>query len=287
MSSRPVPHHRSPEQSLADSGPGRDSIALLNAAIRRHLKPPHLSAVGGSDPCALTLFGVTHCGSKRLRSGTDRVADTVLGFIVPESFEGVVAVAEAVVTTRASQFRSARLAVGVWRDGTETGVICADGDEMTASQPRGWLIDACRRSLGLATSPTRARSIALPVAIWLDRLMVQLVQTGEPLEWAEAVESCPVPSDLRSIYPAELGQAIAASTPGWSALRRAAAGGASIPVPIEPGHADWMDNPMFARWCLGFFPDVDELRADLEFLAPTQVAVNVEACIGAASLASR
>ena len=82
--------------------------------------------------------------------------------------------------------------------------------------------------------------------------------------------------------PEVLGQQLASDVPSWSALRAAAASGAPLPVPMRAEHAAWMDDSMFARWVLGFFPDLDDLRSDIEFLAPADVAEGVERVVRAA-----
>ena len=39
---------------------------------------------------------------------------------------------------------------------------------------------------------------------------------------------------------------------------------------------------MFARWCLGAFPDLDDLRSDVEFLTPGPVAARLDETFRAA-----
>ena len=42
---------------------------------------------------------------------------------------------------------------------------------------------------------------------------------------------------------------------------------------------------MFARWCMGSFPDLASLRGDVAFLAPPIVAEHIEIALRAAWLA--
>jgi len=68
----------------------------------------------------------------------------------------------------------------------------------------------------------------------------------------------------------------------WPGLRRAGVAGDPLPVPISPADAAWMDDGMFSRWTLGFFPDLDDLRSDIEFLAPPGVADAIARVVHAA-----
>jgi len=43
-----------------------------------------------------------------------------------------------------------------------------------------------------------------------------------------------------------------------------------------------MDDAMFARWCMGGFPDLGSLRGDVEFLASATVAENMDRALRAA-----
>jgi hypothetical protein len=57
------------------------------------------------------------------------------------------------------------------------------------------------------------------------------------------------------------------------------------PVGVTPDRARWMDDAMFARWCMGSFPDLASLRGDVEFLAPPDVAEQIEIALRSAWLA--
>ncbi len=205
-------------------------------------------------------------------------AQPLLGLRVPDRYDAIAAVAASVMTTSERRHLDATLAVAVSRAGSEVCFLDGGVEVIETWQPQGWLVDACRRALGLATDPTTAQPVDLSLALWLDYLLVDLVEQ-RAMSWQDAAACCPVTGPPGATDPIELGQRLARTVPTWSALRRAAAAGAPMPVPVRADHAAWMDDPMFARWVLGFFPDLDELRSDIEFLAAAEIADAVERVI--------
>jgi hypothetical protein len=150
------------------------------------------------------------------------------------------------------------------------------------AEPDGWLVDACRRAVGLATAPNIEHPLHLVLALWLDRVLVELASCHRVLRWADAALLAPMAEPDRCPTPPALGAAFASQSRGWARLRFAAASGQPVVVPIESAHAAWMDTPMFARWCLGFFPDLNDLRNDLAFLATGELTAQIEASIESA-----
>lgn len=253
----------------------------MRAMVRRQLeRHAQRGAVGPS----ISVLGV--CGSRAtvLRHGFDRPAEVVLGLVVPADFSAVLTVASSVVG-RAIRLDHGHLAIGVDRAGTEVCMVATAAQTAETFRPSGWLVDACRRSLQLPTQPDCSHPLQFPLALWLDRLMVEIIHTERPVTWADARSICPVPARWISADPAQLGATLASITPAWARLRSAATAGGLLPIPIEPAHAAWMDDAMFARWCLGFFPDFDDLRADVEFVAPPAVAAAVAETVAAAHAA--
>ena len=170
------------------------------------------------------------------------------------------------------------------RSGGIVSLLATHDEVIDTRDPQGWLIDACLRAVGHSTAPSQIAALAFPIALWLDRLMVAILNatSGTSLTWSGAVELCPLPARWRSLDPGDLGTTLGSTTPSWQALRAATVQGTRSPLGISAECARWMDDPMFARWCMGSFPDVSSLRGDVEFLAPTTVAIPVEIALRAA-----
>lgn len=270
MTIEPVPSRPPIRPNDADTPTERS----LRRAVRRQLSQGAMRSVP-----ALAVTGIRSGKSIVLRQAHSKPADAILGYVLPPEFQAIVAVAESVVSSGSSRHREATLAVAVSRSGQEVCFLDSAGTVTETFQPQGWLIDACRRAVSLPTRPESAHPLELPLALWLDRIMVEVLQTQTPLTWAAALSLCPVPSRWISDRSEHLGATLASITPTWSAARSGAANGNPLPVPMVSAHAAWMDDAMFARWCLGYFPDLAELRSDIEFLAPPGVAAQVDATI--------
>ena len=234
---------------------------------------------------SLTVVGLAAGCRDVLRRGIDRPEDAIMGFTLPGRFSALGVIASSVVATPPQRsHEEAALALGVGRDGTTVSLLATRQRTMSTRHPQGWLIDACRRAVGLATEPCSIAPLAFPIALWLDRLMVAILNApvAAPIIWADAIEMCPIPSRWRSADPVDLGTTLGSTTKSWRALRSAASHGAATPFGVSPTVASWMDNAMFARWCMGSFPDINNLRSDVEFLASDQVAGNMTLALRAA-----
>jgi hypothetical protein len=146
--------------------------------------------------------------------------------------------------------------VSVLDDGSDVRRIGATGD---GSPVEGRFADALRRSLGLATAPPSFGVGAVVARVWLHRVH------------AVAVDGRPVDGDV-----------VAALRPpmprSWSDLRLQCADGAWSELWCDPDVAEWMDDGMFSRWCLGAFPDPVEVLVDLaELVAPSAAEPLAEA----------
>lgn len=269
----PVPH------SIDVAPEAESEVDRLRRQLRRRLERLASRATPG---VGLTVLGLQRGRVETLRHAVDPPERALLGVTLPECFQAVAAIAPSVFTTDGLH-REAWLAIGVTRRGDSVAFMAEPGRPVAETfAPSGWLIDACRRAVGLSSDGSVAPPLDLSLAVWLDRVMVHLVAEAAPLTWKAAAERCPVPSRWSSTDPIELASMLATLTTSWASMRAAAIRGEPVPVPIEPAIAAWMDTPMFARWCLGFFPDLDGLLADFEFLAPTDVADCVAATITAA-----
>lgn len=136
--------------------------------------------------------------------------------------------------------------------------------------PVGLLADACRRALGLPTTPPPADTGPLWAALWLDAV-VAAAADSVALSWSEVAAHHPaarllVDADGTTTY----GDLFAAELPalgrrlarerGWRRLRDACAAG-DWPVPgLDPDDARWFDLGAFARRVLGELPGLGFLR---------------------------
>lgn len=254
--------------------------------LRHHLRRllcRHLDTDGYRP--ALTVLGIGRSRAEVLRREIDRPENAILGFVLPAHYEAVGIVASSVIATGSLRaHHDAALAIGVTRSGCIRSLLATNASVIDTKEPQGWLVDACLRSLGQPAPACTIPSLSYPVALWLDRLMVALLAepTARPLTWSDAVRLCPVPRRWRSIDPVDLGTTLGSTTRSWKTLRQAAAQGVYSPAGVSADQAAWMDDPMFARWCMGSFPDIASLQGDVEFLAPSPVAERVALALRAA-----
>ncbi len=237
---------------------------------------------------ALTVVGFRGNDTDVVRHGVDRPEDAVLELVLPSRYSAVGVLASSIVATPPARTRrDAALAIGVPRSGPVISLLATSEQVIDTKEPQGWLIDACLRSVGRPTAPCQIPTLEFPIALWLDRLMVAILNAPStaPVAWETAIRLCPVPRQWRSDDPVDLGRTLGSTTESWAALRSAAAQGSRSPVGVSPERARWMDDAMFARWCMGSFPDLASLRGDVAFLAPPIVAEHIEIALRAAWLA--
>jgi hypothetical protein len=163
-------------------------------------------------------------------------------------------------------------------DGTASG-----GDD---SAPTGRVDDALRRSLGLPTPPPPASTAPLWATQWLDALVVDAVgpaparRTRRRRPLAALLGAHPAVTAF-DLDPAQLGVASLvaagerlASLRSWTGLRQACADGRWYDPEVPADIAGWLDDGAFARWVLGAYPDLGQLRATLgDLLAPSALSV--------------
>ncbi len=272
-----------------DTPPHSAAVPALSNQLRRHLRSRlerHVRTEAFRP--ALTIVGFRDDAVDVLRHGIDQPEDAVLELVLPLEYSAVGVLASSVVSTPPGRSHSdAALAIGVPRSGHVVSLLASNDTVTDTKEPQGWLIDACLRSVQRPTAPCHIPALEFPIALWLDRLMVAILNstTSEQVTWASAVRLCPVPRRWRSDNAVDLGGTLGSTTQSWGALRAASVQGLRAPVGMTPGRARWMDDPMFARWCMGSFPDLASLRGDVEFLAPAQVAEGVEIALRSAWLA--
>ena len=235
----------------------------------------------------LTVVGFSSTDTTVIHRTLARPDDILLGFALPHRYGALGVIASSVISTSPDQaHQDGSLALGLNRRGDTVSMLKTSERTLTTTNPQGWLMDACLRAVALPTQSCSVAALALPIALWLDRLMVALVHhTGPPLGWSDAVDLCPTPRRWRSLDPVDLGITLGSTAQSWRTLRLAAARGAPTPVDVSSKHAAWMDDAMFARWCMGAFPDATSLRCDVDFLAPPAIAEGIEVALRAAWLA--
>jgi len=272
------------------------SESAANAADAHTFSARHLAsllrhqlAVDRNEPAllppTLAIVGFSRASTDVLRRCLDQPERAIIGFTLPTRYQAIGVVASSVVATAPSRaHHDASLALAASRDGQVVSLLASDSTVQETRSPHGWLLDACQRSIGLPTEPCNAASLALPIALWLDRLMVAILNThmSSPITWPDAVDLCPIPSQWRTDDPVDLGITLGSTTRSWRSLRAACATGETSLCGVAPQAAAWMDDAMFARWCIGSFPDLNSLRGDVEFLASDQVAGNIALALQAA-----
>lgn len=261
------------------------SAQALHRLLRRQLRR-HVDAAAFAPP--ITVVGFSDDQSEVLRIGIQQPEDAVLGMILPAQFSAIGVLAASVVATQPRRaHQDAALALGVLRTGEAASMLAGpNGDITLTSRPQGWLIDACRRAVGLPTVPCESAALSFPVTLWLDRIMVAIVnEPRRPVTWLDVAALCPVPSRWRSSDPVDLGTTLGSTALSWGSLRQLTVTGQRSPVGMRAEHARWMDDAMFARWCLGSFPELTSLRSDVEFLATDYVAQNIDLALRAAWVA--
>lgn len=213
--------------------------------------PPHLVTVGSdlevrlcdlgfSDPL-LSLVGlVAPADAAAVGIATGGWA------IPPDRLDGAVDVDRGRLARRPSSHPDAvrvRTLVLVERSGLGLSRLrIAGGPPRDAELPEGFATDVLRRTLRLATPRPAVPVDELLDCTWLAAIVRCSRALGRRLTWAEAV-------DLR----------VDDGVSSWDAARLVVAMGVWPELGLSPDAAAWMDDGIFARWCLGRFPPVHEL----------------------------
>ena len=179
----------------------------------------------------------------------------------------------------------------------------------------GRVLDCCRRAFGMSTPPAQEGIVELFIASWLGRIFraaggdigdeasrwgdeasqqvpsEQSLESVAALDWhslamlhplieeSDTAESNTAESDILS--PEDIGARARelCRNGSWSRLRGAVASGEMPHSSITSEQAAWMDDSMFARWCLAAFPDSNELAGRLGDLLPTELHQKVLECL--------
>jgi hypothetical protein len=169
----------------------------------------------------------------------------------------------------------------------------AHGPGLVADRASGRIDDALRRYLGLATAPPPASTQRLWALQWLDAVVAAAGDSaGRPCTASTVIGMHPAVAAF-DLDPATLdadGLAAAADrlarARGWEPLRRACAAGLWAHPAVDPADARWLDDGAFARWLLGWWPELDDLRDAAASLLSPRVGAVVDAALAALRLES-
>ncbi len=267
--------------TLAAEPPGCDGHHVqLQHVLDRMLDNPHPAP-------HLLAFGADHHRVEPLQTRPIAPEDALIGLVLPPQFTALVVVAPAAATRQNDRTigRPAMIAIATCRCGRSCTALNVDGERLSGRAPSGWVVDATMRAVGRPCAPTERHPTEALLCLWLDRLLVSVLDPTDrpPLTWLAAVAAAPV-SGIRTTAH-ELAHAFREAAPSWGHLRRRAAIGDLAGLGVRPHWAGAMDDPMFGRFALGNFPELDELRSDIELLVPADVGEQIHRCV-ATTLAS-
>jgi hypothetical protein len=119
--------------------------------------------------------------------------------------------------------------------------------------PLGRLPDACRRVLGLGTSPPATPPGKLWGLCWVDRVLTAALARPGALGWDDVVALRPG-DDLMAVP--------------WPVVRGLVASATEPVLGMRPEAARWMDDGMFSRELMATVPSLDGLLVELEPVLP-------------------
>jgi hypothetical protein len=235
--------------------PSRDVLLRQLTDVLAHTRPDVPHAVG-----VALLDGEVELSIKPL-DGHD-IVDSLVGFHAPRSWHafGIAAPATAHHVDGEAAPRQVTLTVLAMRDGTTANAMLDAGGNETFGDPSGdgRLLDACRRVLGLPTTPPSHAVAGWTVLHWLDAIVAAVLAAdlGQPVDWRQvrALDRCRQFVDLP-----------------WSVVRGDVIAHRVTVPGIDPGAARWMDDGMFSREVMTAYPPLPELLDDLRALLPDRV----------------
>jgi len=286
MTTRCRPHHASTPPACLD----RPQLAhLLEGLVSAFADP--LLARGDALPVAVAVIGADPVDAEVdliLLDSPDPAAE-LFGLVAPASWTafGVVASgrvlsdgldpAEVLVGTLVSRRGQQVTLTRAW-PGSLEGPLDRSF-ETAPDEPSGRIPDACRRVLGLPTTPPRSGVLELWATLWLEGLLVSMLAEPRACTWAEVVGRFPIgvggrPSlgdDDATVTRRLLDAADSVDGWTWDELRQIHARGPIAALGIDPDEAAWMDDGMFSREVLGGLPPVGELATELTALLDARV----------------
>lgn len=247
------------------------------------------------------------------------VVETLFGFAAPPSWDALIVVAHGRAYCDGEEEDDVTVGYGLGRNGEEVSVLHRKTEVLVSTlSAEGRVLDCCRRAFGMSTPPAQEGIVELFIASWLGRIFRaaggDIGDWGdEASRWGdEASQQVPSEQSLESVaaldwpslamlHPLIEGSDIEQSNTAesdilspenigararelcrngsWSRLRGAVASGEMPHSSITSEQAAWMDDSMFARWCLAAFPDSNELAGRLGDLLPTELHQKVLECL--------
>ena len=230
------------------------------------------------------------------------VVEALFGFVAPQEWDALIVVAHGVAYSESEKGDNITIGYGVGRKGEEVSVLRRDADVMVSSLPaEGRVLDCCHRAFALSTPPAQENIVELFISSWLCRIFratggdgttdgeagAEEVRKSDDLEseilgWPLLVKLHPlIEEEGGYLSPIDVGiQTRELCQKGsWGRLRRAVETGDMSHSSITSEQAGWMDDSMFARWCLAAFPDSDELADRLYELLPAELYQMVMECL--------
>lgn len=224
-----------------------DGIELATKQLDAH---PAAALLGFVGPEEWLVFGVVTRGTSRALPGSDTAQATAP---VPAG-------------TRLG------LVHLVARDGRSLSrVVPADGDPIELTEgAEGTIHDTCRRVLGLATDPPACSPLVYWANCWLEAVVAAAAAADDdPLDWPSVALLHPAIEIIERREPELTNDAIdqlegigrvLAAARSWEQLRVEWATGSGH-AGLSPAELAWMDEGIFARWCLGTIVDPERLLA--------------------------
>lgn len=217
------------------------------------------------------------------------VVETLFGFVAPPSWDGLIVVAHGRAYCEGEVEDHVTIGYGLGRRGEEVSVLRRKTEVMVSTlSAEGRVLDCCRRAFALSTPPAQEGIVELFTAAWLGRIFKAAGGDaadleGEAVDWSLLLELHPLIEREECLSPGEVGeQARELCLKGsWGRLRRAVETGEMPHSSITSEAAAWMDDSMFARWCLASFPDSAELEDRLSELLPADLHQKVVECLAA------
>ena len=244
------------------------------------------------------------------------VVETLFGFAAPPSWDALIVVAHGRAYCDGEEEDDVTVGYGLGRNGEEVSVLHRKTEVLVSTlSAEGRVLDCCRRAFGMSTPPAQEGIVELFIASWLGRIFraaggdigdeasrwgdeasqqvpsEQSLESVAALDWhslailhplieeSDTAESNTAESDILS--PEDIGARARelCRNGSWSRLRGAVASGEMPHSSITSEQAAWMDDSMFARWCLAAFPDSNELAGRLGDLLPTELHQKVLECL--------
>ena len=227
------------------------------------------------------------------------VVETLFGFAAPRLWEGLIVAARGRAYSDGEDGDDVVIGYGLGVNGEEVSVLHRETEVLVSTlSAEGRVLDCCRRAFGLSTPPAQEGIVELFIAAWLGRIFraaggdtsdwddeanqqAQSLQSVATLDWQSLVMLHPLIEGSELLSPEDVGSRTRelCRNGSWGRLRGAVASGEMPHSSITSEQAAWMDDGMFARWCLAAFPDSEELADRLGEMLSAELHQKVLECL--------